>query len=139
VQRQVDAERQREHHADEQRGQHRRAAAGLAALTVLVWAAFAAWPIGIWTGHAAGIGVYGLDGLIWAIPNTMETTFTQLGDQPWYPEYHYRGLELVGGNLYILAGLVLFTLLAGTAIRLTRQRSRTAAAGEQPTPWPSAA
>ena len=101
---------------------HHRTATSLATLTTLTWAAFAAWPIAVWVRHTALTGSYGLDGLIWAVPNTSETVFTQLGDRPWFPEYHYRGLELLGGNLYILTGLALFALLTAAAIHLTRRQ-----------------
>jgi alpha-1,2-mannosyltransferase len=104
------------------RAGRRRAAAGLAALTALIWGAFAAWPIGVW--DRSNPFAVGLDGLIWAVPNTPQSQYTQLGDQPWFPEYHYKGLELIGGNLYILTGLVLFALLAVTAVRLTRLTRR---------------
>jgi alpha-1,2-mannosyltransferase len=98
----------------------RQAAAGLAALTVGVWAAFAAWPVGLW--DKANPFAVGLDGLIWTVPNTPQAQYTQLGDQPWFAEYHYRGLDLIGGNLFVLTGLVLFALLVVTAVRLTRVR-----------------
>jgi alpha-1,2-mannosyltransferase len=96
----------------------RRAAAGLTALTAVVLAVFGARPEGVWLPNTSGLE---LEGLAWAVPTTKETTFFQLGDQPWFPEYHYTGLDLIGGNLFILIGLVLFALLAATAVRLTRQ------------------
>ena len=114
-----------------QAGRHR-TATSLATLTTLTWAAFAAWPIAVWVRHTALTGSYGLDGLIWAVPNTSETVFTQLGDRPWFPEYHYRGLELLGGNLYILTGLVLFALLTAAAIHLTRRLPGRAPACRRP-------
>jgi alpha-1,2-mannosyltransferase len=104
----------------------RRAAVSLSALTIVVWAAFAAWPVALWM--RGGAFLVGLDGLIWTVPNTPTAQYTQLGDQPWFAEYHYRGLDLIGGNLYILTGLALFALLAAIAIRLA-WHPRTKSAG----------
>jgi alpha-1,2-mannosyltransferase len=110
----------------------RRAAAALAALTVVTWGAFAAWPVAPWMAHSRGD--VGLDGLIWMVPSTPETLFSQVGDQRWLVEYHYQGLDFVGGNLYILVGGVLFALLIGTAVRLARAPGQVPVllAGEHP-------
>jgi alpha-1,2-mannosyltransferase len=107
------------------RAGRRRAAAGLAALTALVWVVFGARPEGVWLPNTSGLE---LDGLAWAVPTTKETVFFQLGDQPWFAEYHYTGLQLIGGNLFVLTGLVLFALLAATAVRLTRHPAKPQAA-----------
>jgi hypothetical protein len=101
------------------RAGRRRAAASLTALIVAVGGAFAAWPVWLWDKNDPFAG--GEDGLIRAVPNTRQGPYVQLGDQPWFAEYHYKGLDLIGGNLYVLIGLVLFALLAVTAVRLTRQ------------------
>jgi hypothetical protein len=84
---------------------------------LVVMVHFAAWPVGFWTPRN-GIG---LDGWIWEVPNTPETLYTQIGDQRWFAEYHYRGLHFIGGNLFILTGLGLFTLLVVAAVRIKRQ------------------
>jgi hypothetical protein len=42
------------------------------------------------------------------------------GDNPAYPEYHWHGLQLIAGNLYLLGGLGLFALtlvVAGSLVR----------------------
>jgi alpha-1,2-mannosyltransferase len=96
-----------------QAGRHR-AAAALGALTAVVWAVFGARPEGVWLPGTAGVE---LTGLLWAVPTTRETTFFQLGDQPWFPEYHYHGLQLIGGNLFVLAGLGLLALLIAVAVK----------------------
>jgi alpha-1,2-mannosyltransferase len=42
------------------------------------------------------------------------------GDHSWYAEYHWHGLQLVAGNLYLLAGVGLFVVVLVTAARLLR-------------------
>ena len=42
------------------------------------------------------------------------------GDNPHYAEYHWHGLQLIAGNLYVLAGLGLFAVVLVTAARLLR-------------------
>jgi hypothetical protein len=42
------------------------------------------------------------------------------GDNPSYPEYHWHGLQLLAGNLYLLGGLGLFAVTLAVAIRLVR-------------------
>ena len=101
------------------RAGQRRAALALAGLAVVTWAAFAAWPVGLWTPRS--LGDIGLDGLIWAVPSTPETMFSQVGDRPWLVEYHYRGLDFIGGNLYIIVGVVLLAVLMVCAARLVRR------------------
>jgi alpha-1,2-mannosyltransferase len=110
----------------------RRAAAGLGALTLITWAAFAAWPVAPLMAHSRGD--VGLDGLIWMVPSTPETLFSQVGDQRWLVEYHYQGLDFIGGNLYILVGAILFALLIAVAVRLARHPDRVPLilAGEHP-------
>jgi alpha-1,2-mannosyltransferase len=87
------------------------AAATLAAGIMLV---FGAWPGSLW-GNPDDLGTFS-KGLIWAPPNTNPETYYRLGDRPWYAEYHWRGLQLLTGNLYILAGIGLFVLLVLLAL-----------------------
>jgi alpha-1,2-mannosyltransferase len=87
-------------------------------LAAAIVAVFGAWPGSLW-GAPQDLGGFSL-GLIWAPPNTNPGTYDQLGDRPWYPEYHWHGLELVTGNLYILTGLAIFVLLLVLALRSAR-------------------
>jgi len=48
-------------------------------------------------------------------------TYFPYGDNPAYVEYHWHGLQLILGNLYVLAGGLLLALAALTAFRLARQ------------------
>jgi len=91
------------------------AAAGLAAGIV---AAFGAWPGSLW-GLPGATGGY-FEGLIWVPPVTDPELYFRLGDQRWYAEYHWHGLQLITGNLYILAGIALFALLLVFALDAAR-------------------
>jgi alpha-1,2-mannosyltransferase len=42
------------------------------------------------------------------------------GDNPAYPEYHWHGLRLLAGNLYILGGTGLFVVVLVTAFRVAQ-------------------
>lgn len=99
------------------RGALRVAAGGLAAVLAGV---FFAWPGSLW-GEPNDLGGFSL-GLIWAPPNTNPGTYYRLGDRPWFAEYHWHGLELLTGNLYVLTGMGLLLLLAGISAWLTRHR-----------------
>jgi alpha-1,2-mannosyltransferase len=79
---------------------------GLAAVIILL---FGAWPGSLW-GEPDDLGAFS-KGLIWAPPNTAPGTYYQLGDRPWYAEYHWHGLQLITGNLYVLTGMALFLML----------------------------
>jgi alpha-1,2-mannosyltransferase len=46
------------------------------------------------------------------------------GDNPAYPEYHWRGLQVLAGNLYLLAGLGLFAVMLTVAVVLLRRDGR---------------
>ena len=90
----------------------------LAAAAALLTGLFAAWP-GSLLGEAADPGGFSL-GLIWLPPNTNPGTYYQLGDRPWYPEYHWHGAELLTGNLYVLTGLASFLLLIAFSVARLR-------------------
>jgi alpha-1,2-mannosyltransferase len=81
------------------------------ALCVALWALFAAWPH-CWS---AGAGLLG-GGLIGYAP----ASAWAYGDNPAYREYHWHGLQLLAGNLEILAGLVAFAVLLAAARRVAR-------------------
>jgi alpha-1,2-mannosyltransferase len=101
----------------------RRAAAGLWMLAAAVEAAFGAWPQTLWVSHTGGITLT-LEGLIWAVPSTPESLFDQYGDQPWFREYHYQGLDFLAGNLYVLIGIGLFALSVAVTAAIVRQPAR---------------
>ena len=44
------------------------------------------------------------------------------GDNPAYAEYHWHGLQLVAGNLYVLGGLALLLVLLVATFRIARTR-----------------
>jgi alpha-1,2-mannosyltransferase len=94
------------------------AAAGLAAGIVLV---FWAWPGFLW-GLPGNTGGY-FEGLIWVPPVTNPEVYFRLGDRPRYAEYHWHGLQLITGNLYVLAGIALLGLLVAWALTAPRGRA----------------
>lgn len=73
--------------------------------------AFGAWP-SVWDSGAALVPW----GLIWYAPGTPATA----AGGRWHPEYHWHGMQLVAGNLYVLAGLILFGSLLIAAARAWR-------------------
>jgi hypothetical protein len=48
------------------------------------------------------------------------------GDNPAYAEYHWHGLQLVAGNLYVLIGLGLLAVALAAAFAVARLRGGTA-------------
>jgi alpha-1,2-mannosyltransferase len=74
---------------------------------------FGAWPQ-FWDLSQAGLTPAGL---FWYGPATYFAT----GDQPWYHEFHWHGLQLLAGNSFVLAGLA---GLAGLCVAAFRVRSR---------------
>jgi alpha-1,2-mannosyltransferase len=90
----------------------------------LLAAIFGAWPGFLW-GQPLDLGGFS-EGLIWIPPNTNPGTFAQLGDRPWYAEYHWHGFQLITGNLFVLTGLVVFVQLAVLAVSSEAARRRVA-------------
>jgi hypothetical protein len=90
----------------------------------LLTAIFGAWPGFLW-GQPLDLGGFS-EGLIWIPPNTNPGTFALLGDRPGYAEYHWHGFQLITGNLFVLAGLVLFVQLALLAVNGEAARRRVA-------------
>jgi alpha-1,2-mannosyltransferase len=76
----------------------------------LVAVVFGAWP-SLWKGGGSVVPW----GLIWYAPYTP----ADVGE--FHPEYHWAGLQLVAGNLYLLTG---FVMLATAAIALRVSRAR---------------
>jgi alpha-1,2-mannosyltransferase len=97
----------------------RRAAGGCAALAGALLLIFAAWPGALWNVPVTGAGDF-TNGLIWAGPNSRVTQYTLFGDNPRFLEYHWRGLQNLSGNAFILAGVALLVLLAVVAVRTPR-------------------
>jgi alpha-1,2-mannosyltransferase len=91
---------------------------------VLIAGLFGAWPGSLW-GQPVDLGGFS-EGLIWAPPNTSPGTFATLGDRPGYVEYHWRGFQLVVGNLYVLTGLAVLVVIAALVVRLVMVRLRRA-------------
>jgi alpha-1,2-mannosyltransferase len=80
-------------------------------LAPVVLAVFGAWPE-FWS-RTAGLLQGGL------INYAPASSFAH-GDNPAYPEYHWHGLQLLAGNLELLAGLGLFVVVLAAAFRLAR-------------------
>jgi alpha-1,2-mannosyltransferase len=76
-----------------------------------VLAAYGAWP-DFWS-RAAGLLEGGL------INYAPASSFAH-GDNPHYVEYHWHGLQILAGNLYLLTGLGLFVVVLAAAARLLR-------------------
>jgi alpha-1,2-mannosyltransferase len=77
-------------------------------LAAATWAVFAAWP-DFWSAKAGLLQ----GGLIGYAP----ATAWAYGDNPAYAEYHWHGMQLVAGNLELLAGLALFAVALAAAFR----------------------
>src|SRR5262249_49136365 len=83
------------------------------------------WPGSFWSHYTRGPGDF-THGFIWTGPNSPVTSYVKYGDNPAFREYHWRGLQLLAGNAYVLAGLFLLVILG-----LTAWRSRRSAGGER--------
>src|SRR5205807_1068534 len=105
-------------------------------LAAAILAVFGAWPGSLW-GKPRDLGGFSL-GIIWLPPNTSPSTYYQDGDQPWFVEYHWHGLQLVTGNAYILAGLALFVVILAATLwiavrsRASRPRGGSSSSGRLP-------
>ena len=104
------------------------ARAGWLALIALLVAAFAGWPSFWDTGQGHG--------LTWYAPATPFAS----GDNPGYLEYHWHGMQLITGNLYVLIGCAL--LLAAITVACARvirrvTSARTADRRRGSSPWPA--
>jgi alpha-1,2-mannosyltransferase len=71
---------------------------------------FGAWPQ-LWDLSQAGLTPAGL---FWYGP----THYFATGDQPWYPEFHWHGLQLLAGNSIVLAGVIGLVALCAAAFRV---------------------
>jgi alpha-1,2-mannosyltransferase len=71
---------------------------------------FGAWPQ-FWNLSQSGLTPAGL---FWYGP----THYFARGDEPWYPEFHWHGLQLLAGNAFVLAGLAGLAALVVAAFRV---------------------
>ncbi len=76
---------------------------------------FGAWPQ-FWDASAGLTPA----GLFWYGPATYFAT----GDKPWYHEFHWHGLQLLGGNIFVVAGLIALAALVIAALRLWLRPAR---------------
>jgi len=83
--------------------------AGAAGVTVV----FGAWPQ-FWDLAQAGLTPAGL---FWYGPST----YFARGDERWYREFHWHGLQILAGNSFVLAGLAALAVLAVAAFRVRQQ------------------
>ena len=97
----------------------RSAARWCAALAGALLLIFAAWPGALWSVPVTGAGDF-TNGLIWAGPNSRVTQYALSGDNPGFLEYHWRGLQNVSGNAFVLTGVALLILLVLVAARTRR-------------------
>jgi alpha-1,2-mannosyltransferase len=81
---------------------------GWLAGTVAVAAIYGAWPK-FWTNPVQVLQ----GGLIWYAPSSSFPS----GDNPAYAEYHWHGMQLIAGNLYLLAGCAMFVVALGFALK----------------------
>jgi alpha-1,2-mannosyltransferase len=100
---------------------------GCAALAAGMFLVFAAWPGGLWSLRTTGAGNFTF-GLIWAGPYTPVKTYIAIGDKPWFLEYHWAGLQVLSGNGYVFAGLVLFAILGVAALASSAPAAASASA-----------
>jgi alpha-1,2-mannosyltransferase len=98
------------------------ARAGWWAAAAALMVVFGAWPQ-LWDAQAGLTPA----GLVWYGPATYFAT----GDKPWYHEFHWHGLQLLAGNIFVLAGLAALAALAVTALRLWRVRDPVTAAASE--------
>jgi alpha-1,2-mannosyltransferase len=106
-------------------------AAGYWALAGGMLALYGAWPGSLWS-RPEDLGQFSL-GLLWQPPNTDPAVYYRDGDQPWFAEYHWHGIELLTGNAFLLGGLVLLGVLIAAAIRARVTTSPTGTTPGSPT------
>jgi alpha-1,2-mannosyltransferase len=95
-----------------------------------ILAVYGAWPGSLW-GEPKDLGPFSL-GIIWQPPNTDPGTYYKDGDQPWFAEYHWHGIQLITGNAFVLGGLALLAVLVVAALRASVLRAPGVAAAAGP-------
>jgi len=94
---------------------------GCLAVAVGLLLIFAPWPGLLWSDPERKAGAFTF-GLIWGAPYSKVSTYVAKGDQPWFKEYHWMGLQNLAGNAYILTGIALLVILAVVGWRMSRGR-----------------
>jgi alpha-1,2-mannosyltransferase len=89
----------------------------------VAWLAIAALPIVVFAGWPSFWNAGQGKGLIW--PPYAPATGNASGDNPNYVEYHWHGMQLLAGNLYVLIGCALFVLALAAAWMLRDEGFRT--------------
>jgi len=110
-----------------------RAGWGYWALAAGMLALYGAWPGSLW-GEPRDLGPFSL-GLIWQPPNTNPALYYRHGDQPWFVEYRWHGIQMLTGNAYVLGGLGLLAVLVAAAVccyEATPSGTAGSAAGQAP-------
>jgi alpha-1,2-mannosyltransferase len=107
------------------------ARAGWWAGGAVLFAVFGAWPQ-FWDLAQAGLTPAGL---FWYGP----ATYFARGDQPWYHEFHWHGLQILAGNSLVLAGLAALTALGVAAVRVRHRAVPAASRRADPAGWHRAA
>ena len=116
------------------RGARRTATAcGLLAVAIVAW--FGAWPTRWFGVHPPNLGNDSL-GLLWIPKNTQPYWYQWYGDQRWFPEYHWHGLNLITGNAFILAGLGMFGVLLAISLLLPARKDHDDEPGRDPAGQP---
>jgi alpha-1,2-mannosyltransferase len=108
----------------------RRTARWLWLLGGFMIAVFGSWPDALWE-NARTLGNLSL-GFLWAQPNTNPVLFATRGDQPSYVEYHWHGFQLLWGNAYVLAGVVLLAVALFIGFRLRKGSARAGVSPPEP-------
>ncbi len=91
------------------------------AAAAVLFGVFGAWPQ-FWALAQAGLTPAGL---FWYGP----ATYFARGDQPWYHEFHWHGLQILAGNSLVLAGLVALAALVVAAVRVRHRVAEVANSG----------
>ena len=95
-----------------------RGAFGCGALALGLLLIFFPWPGSLWSLKTTGPGDF-TKGLIWAAPDTRVIRYIKSGDKPWFLEYHWRGLQVLAGNAYVLTGLAMLAVLGFIALAVS--------------------
>jgi alpha-1,2-mannosyltransferase len=99
-------------------------ALGFLAGAAVLLAAFWAWP-DHWFQTTMHLSEDSF-GLVWLAPDTNPATYEHFGDKPYYVEYHFHGLTLIAGNIYVLVGMAALVVMLLISLRIrVGQRGRT--------------